>query len=67
MPLAQSSGTPYLLTIGHKILSSPFYYLLMCLKYCCMYENSVDPDQMPQNAASDLGLHRLQKCICPNT
>ena len=29
--------------------------------------NSVDPDQMPQNAASDLGLHRLQRLICPNT
>ena len=23
--------------------------------------NSVDPDQTPQNAASDLGLHCLQK------
>ena len=24
-----------------------------------VYENSADPDQMPQNAASDQGLHRL--------
>ena len=29
--------------------------------------NSVDPDQMLQNAASDLGLHYLQRPICPNT
>ena len=29
--------------------------------------NSVDPDQMPQNAASDLGLHCLHRHICPNT
>ena len=29
--------------------------------------NSVDSDQPPQNAASDLGLHRLLKSVCPNT
>ena len=29
--------------------------------------NHVDPDQMPQSAASDLGLHCLQRPICPNT
>ena len=29
--------------------------------------NSVDPDQMLQNAASDLGLHCLHGPICPNT
>ena len=28
--------------------------------------NSVDPDQMPQSAASDLGLHCLQRPIGPN-
>ena len=28
--------------------------------------NSIDPDQTPQNAASDLGLHSLQRPICPN-
>ena len=27
--------------------------------------NSVDPDQMPQNAASDLGLHCLQRPTVP--
>ena len=28
--------------------------------------NSVDPDQMPHSAASDLGLHCLQRPVCPN-
>ena len=28
--------------------------------------NSVDPDQMLQNAASDLGLHCLLRPVCPN-
>ena len=28
--------------------------------------NSVDPDQTPQNAASDLGLHGLLRPVCPN-
>ena len=33
-----SIGTPYLFTIFVlKFENSPFYYLLMCLKYCCMY------------------------------
>ena len=39
----------------------------MSLKYCCMYANSVDPDQPPHSAASDLGLHCMQRSICPNT
>ena len=29
--------------------------------------NSVDPDQTPHSAASDLGLYCLQRPICPNT
>ena len=28
--------------------------------------NSVDPDQMLHSAASDLGLHCLQRPVCPN-
>ena len=34
-----SIGTPYLLTILvlNFEIHSPFYYLLMCLKYCSMY------------------------------
>ena len=66
-----SIGTPYLLTIlvlKFEIVHSTTS--LMYLKYCCMYTciaNSVDPDQMPLAAASDLGLHCLQRPICPNT
>ena len=44
----------------------PFYCLFMCLKYCYI-ANSVDPDQMPHFVASDLGLHCLQRPLCPNT
>ena len=29
--------------------------------------NGVDPDQTPQNAASDRGLHILLRPVCPNT
>ena len=29
--------------------------------------NSVDPDQTPRSAASDLGLHGLFRPGCPNT
>ena len=29
--------------------------------------DSLDPDQMPHSAASDLGLHCLLKPVCPNT
>ena len=29
--------------------------------------HSVDPDQMLHSAASDLGLHCLQRRMCPNT
>ena len=29
--------------------------------------NSVDPDQTPHSAVSDLGLQCLQMPICPNT
>ena len=29
--------------------------------------NSVDPDQMPHSAVSDLGLHYLQRPVGPNT
>ena len=50
-----------------KIWNSPFFYLLMCLKYCCCMANSVDLDQMPHSAVSDLGLYCLQRSICPNT
>ena len=50
---------------GFKFLNSPFYYLLMCLKYCCKYGKN--PDQMQHFVASDLVLRCLQRPICPNT
>ena len=34
----------------------------MCLKDVCMAD-SVDPDQMPHSAASDLGLQCLQRPV----
>ena len=35
--------------------------------WLCVVANSVDPDQTPRYAASDLGLHRLPRPTCPNT
>ena len=46
---------------------SPFYYLLLGLKHCCMYGKQCRHDQMPHFAASDLGLHCLERPSCPNT
>ena len=40
-----------------------FYYWLMCLRTAGWVVNSVDPDQMPQNVASDLGLHCLLRPV----
>ena len=45
--------------ICRKIWKNPFYYLLMCLSTVGGMPNSVDPDQTPLNAASDLGVHYL--------
>ena len=39
-----------------KFWTISFCYLLICLKNARLAVVSVDPDQMPQNAASDLGL-----------
>ena len=38
----------------------------MCLKYAGCVANSVDPDQTPQNAASDQGLHCLLSSLWSN-
>ena len=38
----------------------------MCLRIPVCMANSVDPDQTPRSAASDLGLHCLQRPICPS-
>ena len=45
-----------------KTWNSPFYYLFIAV---CM-ANSVDPDQTQHSALSDLGLHCLQRPICPS-
>ena len=49
-----------------KIWNSPFYYLFIVWNIAVCIENSVDPDQTPRSAASDLGLYCLQRYICPN-
>ena len=36
-----------------------YVYLLLLSSWTYIWANSVDPDQMPQNAASDQGLHCL--------
>ena len=46
-----------------KIWNSPFYYPLMCLKYCGMYGKQC----RPWSDATDLSLHCLQRLVCPNT
>ena len=63
-----SIGTPY----RHTMLLLKFE-ILHSITSCCVLNiavcmaNSVDPDQMPHSAASDQGLHCLQRPICPNT
>ena len=43
-------------------------FLLLCFKEIPVFNaNSVDPDQMPHSAASDLGLHCLQKSLLWDT
>ena len=57
------------LTIYHtcpKIWSSPFCYLLLCLKYIARWvANSVDPDQRQHSVASDLVLLCLHSLFVP--
>ena len=63
-----STGTPFLLTIlvlNFDIVHSTTSRCV--LNIAVWMANSVDPDQTPLNAASDLGLHGLQRPICPNT
>ena len=40
---------------------------VMILKNCEWMPNSVDPDQTPRSAASDLGLHCLLNPPCPKS
>ena len=43
------------------------YYLLMRLYTTEWMTNSVDPDQTPHHAASDLSLHSVHRPVCHNT
>ena len=59
------SGFFYLNSLNQSISSlrgiwSVFFLVLPCfIKMLVINANRVDPDQTPQNAASDLGLHCL--------
>ena len=46
-----------------SLFDHPFDYPLMCQRVAAWGANSVDPDQMLQNVASDLGLQRLFKPV----
>ena len=48
-----------------KIWTHPFDSLSMCLKSVEWVAKSVDLDQMPHSAASDLGLYRLLSMSVP--
>ena len=60
----------YTLTPYHtcpKIWTSPFYYLVTLVQIAGCVANSVNPHPMPQNVASDQGLHCLLRPVCLNT
>ena len=42
-------------------------YFTTCFEIARWMANSVDPDQTPRSAASDLGLHYLLRPVCLNT
>ena len=48
-----------------KVWTGPFYFLLMYLKYCCIYGKRYRP--WSDATYCDLGLHCLQRLICPTT
>ena len=54
-----SVSTKLLTILVPKLEHTAFYYTLLCLKTAGQVANSVDPDQMPQNAASGQGPHCL--------
>ena len=56
---------PILFTI--YLSSTRPLYCLWVRKIAEWVANSVDPDQTPRSAASDLGLHCLLISVCPNT
>ena len=46
---------------GLQVIISKFEIVLLSLKICFIFANSVDPDEMPHYAAFHLGLHCLPK------
>ena len=63
-----NTETPNLLIIlvlKFEIVHSTTSWCVQNIAVC--FANSVDPDQMPHSAASDLGPHCLQRSIGPNT
>ena len=56
----------HLITVLVLKLERLIYYLFICLGIAGWVENSLDPDQTPRFAASDLGLHCLFRPVCPN-
>ena len=52
----------YLILLFNKSILLP---VNVCKIAWCVV-NSVDPDQTPRSAATDLGLHGLPKPVCPN-
>ena len=59
------TSTPY--HICSKIWTSTIHYPLLCLKIAGWVANSVDPDETPRSAASQLGLYGYLRPVCPNT
>ena len=53
-----------LAVLYHRLL---FYYAWICLNPTGCKAHNVTPDQTPQNAASDQGLHCLLSPVSPNT
>ena len=61
------SETSYLYHTCHKIWTSPFCYMLMCLKQCRMGSKQNRPGTDAAFCMSDHGLHCLLRHVCPNT
>ena len=62
-----SIETSYLLTILVLKFETVHSTTSQCVNIVVCMVNRVDPDQTPHSAASDLGLHCLQRPICHNT
>ena len=50
-----------------EIWTSTIYYPMLCLKITGWMADSVDSDEMPHSAVSDLGIHCLLRPVCLNT